>query len=88
MKKKRKLPGWGLRTTLEVAMVDAQVVTLLCDCRKGSYCPCVAKAMTILAEAISMFLTSGGSKLDVGAIPADVEQVDVVPVSDTGDISM
>jgi hypothetical protein len=27
-------------------------------------------------------------QLNVGAIPADVEQVDVVPVGDTGDISV
>lgn len=46
------------RTRLEIALVDAQTVTLLCDCRKGRYCPCASKALYILAEAISRELTS------------------------------
>lgn len=73
---KRRLPGWGMRTRLEVALVDAQTVTLLCDCRKGSYCPCATKAMTILAEAIAMTLAKSANKLEVGPIPADDADLD------------
>jgi hypothetical protein len=47
----------GVRTILGIALVDAQTVTLNCSCRKGAYCPCATKAMTILCEAICYALT-------------------------------
>lgn len=51
----------GVKTVLEIALVDAQTVTLLCECRNGVYCPCATKAMVILCEAICEVLTGAAA---------------------------